>query len=235
MRIYSRFPEAFEEIKRDLKEMGVEVHTKTMQNKVIEGDPSYDTIELQNYIYTVTSPQLEDLQPTQPWADAEWLERLDGIQGNPVNPGEAWKFRREVWEEFLVPDMGTQEYEDGFEYTYSERFNYCQQVENVIERLRKDPASRQAYVSMWRPQDSRRLGRMRVPCSLGWLFQVRRDRLDMTYFMRSCDFHTHFQNDVYLACRLQGYIGKEIGYPPGHYTQYMGSLHMYRKDVPDTF
>ena len=227
MRIYDNFIEAFSEIARDLKEMGITHHTKTMQDKNIEGDVNFDTLELPNYIYTVTHPQLEDLQPTQPWADLDWKERLSGISGCAVNPGIAWEERSEIWEEFL--------HNGKFGYTYSERFAWHRQVDNVITRLKDDPGSRQLYVAMWTQSDSKYLGSIRVPCSLGWHFMYRGGKLNVTYFMRSCDFATHFQNDIFMAMKLQHHIAYSVGMEPGHYCHFMGSLHVYKRDVADVF
>jgi thymidylate synthase len=227
MRIYDNFIEAFSEIARDLKEMGVNHHTETMQDKDISEDPSFDTLELQNYIYTVITPRFSDLDPIQPWALAEWEERLSGIEGNAINPGIAWELRRDIWEEFL---------RDGkFDYTYSERFSRHLQVERIINRLREDSGSRQLYVAMWTQSDAVNLGKKRNPCSIGWLFQFRGGKLNMKYTMRSCDWATHFQNDVYLAMKLQHHVAHSAGMEPGHFCQDMGSLHVYKKDVADVF
>jgi thymidylate synthase len=227
MRIFKAFPEAFEEIRRDLKEMGIPVHTKTMQDKAIAEDADFSTLELQNYGYTVTNPKYEDLTPSQPWADADWVERMSGALGKPVNPGRAWELRREVWEEFLHGGK--------FAYTYAERLSQFEQVKNVIRALKADNNSRQLYVSMWHPMDSMKLGQFRVPCSLGWLFQYRRGQLDVTYMMRSCDFHTHFQNDIFMSMKLRDLIAAHAGLTPGFYSHFMGSLHVYSKDVAEVF
>lgn len=227
MRIYNNFTEAFSEIARDLKEMGINHHTETMQDKKIGDDPSFDTLELQNYIFTVTEPEFENLSPVQPWADMEWEEREQGIMGNPVNPGIAWELRRDIWEEFL--------HDGEFGYSYSERFDWHQQVRNVIDRLKEDPGSRQLYVAMWTQSDSKYLGSIRVPCSLGWHFMLRGGKLNMTYFMRSCDFATHFQNDIFMAMKLQQHIARQAGVKVGHYCHYIGSFHVYKKDVADVF
>jgi thymidylate synthase len=227
MRIFTDFNDAFGEIKRDLKEMGLLVRTKTMQDKNIEYDEDYQTFELMNYIYTVVNPRFEDINPTQPWADEEWIERLWGIEGAPVNPGLAYKRREEIWNEFL---------HDGcFAYTYSERFSCSVQVLDIIERLKEDRGSRQLYVVMWNYEDSDHLGTNRVPCSLGWHFMCREGLLHMTYFMRSCDFATHFQNDVYLSLKLQDYVSKKAGISIGRFTHFISSFHVYRKDVKDVF
>ena len=45
MRLYVKAEEAFEEIKRDLAEMGIWVRPKTMQDNIIEGNSDYETKE----------------------------------------------------------------------------------------------------------------------------------------------------------------------------------------------
>jgi hypothetical protein len=108
MRIYMNAKEAFEEIKRDLAEMGIWVRPKTMQDKIIEGDVNYETTELQNYCYTILNAKSEDIPGVdQPWADLEFEERIhdpylrapDGTPSEPhfLNPGKAWESRSEVW------------------------------------------------------------------------------------------------------------------------------------------
>lgn len=246
MRIYRNFVEATNEIKRELAEMSIVVHPKTYQDKNIEYDPRYDTFELQNYIYCVTSPNPDDLTPTRPWVDLELAERLEG--GGMCNPGEAWKTRPEVWTQFLQcpPDCIGERIDkkyceplpcsySRFSYTYDERMFF--QIREIISEIKSNPNSRQLYMSIWDPiSDIKNLGgKARIPCSLGYLFQVRRDQLNMTYLMRSSDFVTHWQNDVYLALKLQEYIAERTGYPVGMFTHYMGSLHVFRKDVEGVF
>lgn len=229
MRIFQNFPEAFSEIKRDLGEMGLNIRTNMMQDKKIIGDEDYTTKELMNYNYTVTCPLFQDLKPTQPWADAEWAERLQGVENDsPANPGEAWKLRPEIWDEF-IQDNGK------FAYTYGERFSMMSQVGNIIYQLQHDPNSRQCYISMWDPRDSIKLGTRRVPCSLGWHFMFREEALHMTYYMRSCDFATHFENDIYLSLKLQDYIACRAIMTRGRFTHSISSLHVYSKDVESVF
>jgi len=250
MRIFTKFPEAFGEIARELNEMGTNVTTASMQDK--QGE--FETLELMNYVYTVTDPKFEDLTPVQPWADAEWAERRAGIEGNPVNPGRAYRRRTDLdWSDYLEIDdvpfsthpsriahmdveaMHAHTSKVAFSYAYSERFSRFQQVRNVIARLKTDPASRQLVVGMWSMNDSTRLGQRRVPCSLMWHFLYRGGALHMTYFMRSCDFAAHFQNDVFLSLRLQEYVAEQTGLKRGHFAQFMSSLHVYRKDVRGVF
>ena len=57
----------------------------------------------------------------------------------------------------------------------------------------------------------------------------------MHYVMRSCDFNTHFVNDVYLAIKLLEYVANEVGMEVGSFTHTMFSLHVYKKDLKNVF
>ena len=216
--------------------MGIEVHTKTMQNKNIENDNNYATKELQFYSYMVLNPH-KDMDriyselPCQDWAIEEWKERQLGITGKPVNPGEAYKLRSEVWDEFLNK-------EGKFDYNYSERFALNSQVQKVIEVLKRDNLSRQAYISVWDPhKDPDYLGTAisRVPCSLSYLFQYRQGKLNMEYSMRSCDFSTHYKNDVFEALMLMAYVSDKTNLELGNFIHHIASFHIYNKDIKDVF
>jgi thymidylate synthase len=226
MRIYQNFKEALSEIKRDLAEMGIITHSKSYQDRIIKNNINFQTREITNYIYTVGRPKLNDLKPTQPWADAEFSER---VSGESVNPGQAYKYRNEVWFQFL--DVRGQ-----FSYTYSERLDLCDQVSRVVDRIREDQDSRQLYLSVWQTADVTRIGgQARVPCSLGYYFKVTQGRLDMTYLQRSADFVTHLENDIYLAYYLQTYMATRTELLSGNFTHWIGSLHIFQKDCKEIF
>lgn len=229
MRIYKNFTEAIPEIKRDVVEMGVKCHPHSYQDKDIADNPDFETLELQNYIYTVVEPDTDDLNPIQPWAMKEWVERVEGIIGKPVNPGKAWLHRFGVWKEFLQED-------NKFAYTYSMRLSRCQQVDRIAHRIKKDPESRQLFISIWDINDIEKLGGIsRVPCSLGYQIQIRKGALNITYLQRSCDLATHFVNDIYFANKLQRYLAKATEYQVGTFTHWMGSLHLFKRDAEGVF
>lgn len=239
MRIYINAEEMIEETKRDLAEMGIVVRPATMQDKYIKGNPDYETRELQNYSYCLLDAKSQEIPGvSQPWADAEFKERVtdpwvrcpDG-KGYPkfINPGKAWELRKEVWTEYL--------HEGKMAYTYNELIWNNDQVTKVINRLKEDPDSRQLWISLWDPEkDPNFLGGVsRVPCSLGYGLQVRDGKLNLHYVMRSCDFATHFRNDVYLAIKFLEWVAEKTGYPVGSFTHTIFSLHVYNKDVEGVF
>lgn len=241
MRIYVNAQEMIEETKRDLAEMGITVRPATMQDKYIKGNPDYETKELQNYSYCLLDARSADIPGvSQPWADAEFQERITDpwVRGEStkkpyvshfINPGKAWELRPEVWMEYM--------HEGKMAYTYNELIWNNDQVTKVIDRLKEDPDSRQLWISLWNPEkDPDFLGGVsRVPCSLGYAFQVRDGKLNLHYVMRSCDFATHFRNDVYLAIKFLEWVAEQTGYEVGSFTHTIFSLHVYNKDVEGVF
>jgi len=233
VRHFITFPEAQNEIKRDLAELGVRVHTETMQDKQIADDPDFETTELSNYIYTVTRPDYTEIEGLhEDWVAQEWEDRLVG----GLNPGRAWKTRKEVWEQFLERDKGQpMKGPSKFSYSYSERMG-GNHLQTIIDELKIHPTSRQLYLPVWKADpDERRRGERRVPCSLGYWFVQREGKIHITYMMRSCDFFTHYPNDVALANIMQHYVARKTNFEVGTFTHFIGSFHVYAKDVADVF
>lgn len=105
------------------------------------------------------------------------------------------------------------------------RFDYGD-LSDVIDLLKRDPFTRQAYLPVWFPEDTGAVHGERVPCSLGYHFVRNGSRLDCNYFMRSCDFFRHFRDDVYMAVRLAWWVHEKIGYE-GDWWPTIGRLNMF--------
>jgi thymidylate synthase len=220
MRIYETFPIALNEIKRELKEMGQKVTTQSVQNIV---EP-IEMMELQDYIYTVTKPNWTEIPvKSREWCDEEFKERVSGAM---INPGHAWKIRRQYWEKFLNKS-------GRFDYAYPERITM--NLDHVINALKKDIHTRRAYLSILGLSDVPDSFNKRYPCSIGYRFNFRQDRLNMTYLLRSSDYFEHLAYDLHLAHRLQCYVANQVGVQSGHFCHYVGSLHCFLRDVKDVF
>ena len=262
MRIYSNSFELMSELGRELNSYGQTVKPKTYQNKVIEGNEDFITKELICQQYCLTSlgdpVWLFVFSHSKEWADAEFQERITfEPNGEPWNPGEAWKLRRDLWEQFLVKEeisfVGNEthkEYHEIFEYTYSERimkpvyFNgtVMPKIRAIIQLLKSDQDTRKAVLNIYgtdnynEDEDSDHYdGSRRIPCSMYYDFLIRQNGkgekvLHICYHQRSSDFVTHFGNDVYLAWRLMEYVAKEVGVKPGYLYHTIDSLHSYKKD-----
>jgi len=219
-RIYKNMKESINEIERDIMEMGILVHPETMQNINVKDNPDYDTLEVQNYTFSIldTSDKdscIENLN----WCMAEFFERIDDSK-ETINPGEAWKLRESTWAPFLV--------EGKMDYTYHDRMNAFAQIHRVIKELRENPDTRQAIIHVNFPEDARGWRKSRIPCSMYYQFMIRRGKLDVIYNMRSSDFDTHFKNDIWLADELRKYIANEIEREVGIFHMNVGSLHRYK-------
>jgi len=227
-RIFKNCLEAQKEIERDLYEMGTEVQPSSMQDKVVVHDEEYLTKELQGYSYSILKfDDVNDLIDTTNgpekllWCTSDFEER---ISNDYINPGEAWKYRKEIWEEFL--------HDGKFAYTYNERIRT--QLDLVINELRIHPTSRQAIIEIHNNIiDIQNMGGIkRIPCSMFYQFLLRRDKLDIYYVMRSCDLLTHWPYDVWQAVHLLKYVAATVKVEPGKFMHYMTSLHAYKKDMP---
>lgn len=140
---------------------------------------------------------------------------------------EADQHRRSLREAF-VP--GLTRPHRGILYEYGD-------LNDVVALLREDPYTRQAYLPVWFPEDTGG-GSKRAPCTIGYHFLMRRERLDVTYHIRSCDFYKHFRNDVYFTVRLVVWALEKLrsadpawrDVHPGTFVMQIGSLHVFRSD-----
>lgn len=91
----------------------------------------------------------------------------------------------------------------GIRYEYGD-------LKDVVNHLAKDPYTRQAYLPIWFPEDTGVVFKGRVPCTLGYLFIMRENKLHITYYIRSCDLLRHFRDDVYLTTRLAEWVLEQL-------------------------
>lgn len=193
------------------------------------------------------------------WCSQEFNERIT----ENINPGEAWTIRENVWDNLFSkhrfaniltgntnPD-GTPERKHVrmFDYTYSERICYTgdgyeleeSNLDKVINILRNDPGTRRAIIPIYDLHDTQNISEdIRIPCSMYYSFMIRDDskgtpELHMTYKQRSCDFVTHFPNDVLLAIKMMEYVHNMLMWEMpllrmGYLYHTMDSLHIYQKD-----
>jgi hypothetical protein len=106
-------------------------------------------------------------------------------------------------------------------------FNKLDQIELAIEKLRRDPDSRQAVLSIWDPARDW-LKSKDVPCNSMVMFKVREGKLRMTVSNRSNDMllGAYGANVVQFSTLLK-YMAGRIGVGVGSYTQVSDSFHVY--------
>lgn len=219
--------EGIRKARKGLLKMGSVVKTQIWQGK--ENPPSF--IEFLHMSLCVPMAQSEEEASfetcaDQPWAKIHFGER---ISGEPLNPPPSHTMWRTKTEEYFSGDMP-----NAFSHSYPERLwpksllpsgirFETADLSTAVEVLKKDPTTRQCYIPLYFPEDlSASLAGERVPCTLGWHFIIRNDRLHCFYPMRSCDAIRHFHNDLYFANCLGLWLLESAGLSK---SVSMGSLH----------
>lgn len=178
------------------------------------------------------------------WCREHFEERVSGI---PTNPGESYK--RWPYAKFKSDDDFLR-HGDKFSHTYQERFwpkvagedpnNHgirygYGDLKDVIKQLKDNPLTRQAYLPIFFPEDTGAIEGQRVPCTLGYHFEIIDNNLTVNYFIRSCDAYRHFRNDIYFTARLLNHVylelrtvGIRVGL--GTVTMFISNLHLFVND-----
>lgn len=103
---------------------------------------------------------------------------------------------------------------------------WIEQLDYVLDTLRKDALSRQAIVNIWRDRPRRSND---TPCTLDWQFFVREGRVHMHGRMRSNDAWLGLPYDLYNFTQIQRWVAAQLGYGVGSYTHFVGSMHLYEE------
>lgn len=220
----------------------------------VSGSSIHDTYELLNVTFRMDMPQgpLDArlfILPDLPWAEDHFQER---VGGKPINPGKAeayWPYHRNAGD---LHKRAEQKYDHNYmermwcrqlSYLTKTESTYRERVDNwfsgyrfevgdlgsVVEMLKRDPLTRQAYLPIWFPEDTGATEGQRVPCSLGYHFIIRDGKLHLQYNLRSVEVYRHFRNDVYMAVRLAQWmvwsLREEMDLELGNLTMHMVSFH----------
>ena len=122
----------------------------------------------------------------------------------------------------------------GFDYTYGERINLypdtegnyaIDQLDYVIEKLKKDPSTRRAIAITWVPDWDDHA--KHVPCLQSVDFLYRARKLHMTAYFRSWDVKQAAPANMYGLARLLSYVSERVGVPAGSLTIFAASGHVY--------
>ena len=116
-----------------------------------------------------------------------------------------------------------------FHGAYGLRTNGQYQV--VLERLRDDPNTRQAVVTIWDPKLDLLPSKRDYPCTILHQFRIRDGRLNMSVYMRSNDVWLGAAYDFLQFSRVQIALASLLDVEVGAYNHHVGSLHIYESDV----
>ena len=103
------------------------------------------------------------------------------------------------------------------------------QYDAVIERLKDDPDTRQAVVTIWNPQLDLQTRKRDYPCTVLHQFRIRNNKLNMSVYMRSNDVWLGAAYDFFQFTQVQLAMASVLGIEPGTYNHHVGSLHIYEE------
>jgi thymidylate synthase len=104
------------------------------------------------------------------------------------------------------------------------------QLERILDRLRRDPSSRREVAIVSLPSDLKSDFRDQ-PCLVSLQFLVRADALDLIVAMRSQSAALVLPYDASLFMMLQCWMASALGTEPGRYMHFSGSLHIYEDEL----
>lgn len=231
----------------------------------IKGKPELVTKELENVSLQIPLPSetkdlVDVIRPNMPWAEDHFQERVSGRPLNPPPSASWWPYAQKGHAEHTDDN-------EQFSHTYPERFwpkkaglkekyqdtalpligirYHYGDLMDVVDLLHRSPSTRQAYLPVWFPEDTGAASNQRVPCTLGYHFLIRENRLNITYMIRSCDFVRHFRDDVYMAARLCQWVRHQLveregpddlpvpqGLTVGTLVMHVMSMHIFMGDIP---
>lgn len=244
---YTSFKELTIDIERDFFSKSRLENVEKWQGLNVKGKSFGNTYELINYAFTYNIPTSviarleEEITPNIPWANNHFLERVCGL---PLNPGK--EFANWPYYQSKERDSKFREKNKKFSHTYMTRL-WCPKLKgqeapwgnlgDVVNLLDREPSTRQAYITLWHPEDNGALNG-RVPCTLGYQFLLRGNHLHISYYIRSCDYLRHFRDDVYMAIRLGIWVIEELRkrnefwnkVSPGTLHMSIASFHMFEND-----
>jgi len=102
---------------------------------------------------------------------------------------------------------------------------HIDQIRDLLELLRRDPASRRQIVTAWNPGE---IGRMALaPCHCLFQTQVAAGRLNLQLYQRSADLFLGVPFNIASYALLTHMLARECGLEPGVFVWTGGDVHLY--------
>lgn len=158
-------------------------------------------------------------------SDAAWIKIFNKNFSSYEDPGAPW-----------YPNMHAAYGQRIFGYTTADRSGKSitvDQVACVVEKLRADPQTRQAVISLWHPVYDNLEISNDYSCNVTVMFDIRDDALNISIVIRSNDFIWGTPYNMLQFVHLQALIAGELGKRLGTYTVFCNNLHIYTDLYPD--
>lgn len=136
------------------------------------------------------------------------------------------------WDEWVLPD-GT----IGKSYGYQIKNQTYQmpdgrvldQMDYVLDQLKNSPGSRRIMTSFWKPEEVHE--KALQECAYETMWEVRKGKLYLHLFQRSCDVALGFIANTYQYNMLQRVVAHVLGYELGDFVHSIVDLHIYDRHL----
>ena len=182
-----------------------------------------DTKTLFNVGFAIHRPMLnaivtEQRKWSKEYAEAEWQWYLSGNR-NIKKLGKIYGKIPEIWKR-MADDEGNVNSNYGWQWKRN------QQIEHVINLLKRDKYTRQAAISIYDAKEHYDY-KNDTPCTYAVQFTIVDNRLNMCVTMRSNDLWYGFCNDQYQFSKLQEMVAERVNVDVGTYYHFAHNLHIY--------
>ncbi|HET9354760.1 MAG TPA: thymidylate synthase [Sphingomicrobium sp.] len=99
------------------------------------------------------------------------------------------------------------------------------QIERLVETIKRDPASRRQIVTAWNPGEIERMAL--APCHCLFQTQIAAGRLNLQLYQRSADLFLGVPFNIASYALLTHMLARECGLEPGVFVWTGGDVHLY--------
>ena len=156
------------------------------------------------------------------YAEAEWEWYLSGDR-NIKRLGDLYGKVPEIWKR-MANKQGNVMSNYGWQWYRGD------QISHVIRKLRTEPNTRHAAISIYDCKEHERY-KKDTPCTYAIQFTILNERLNMSVVMRSNDLWYGFCNDQYQFSNLQQLIADSLEIEVGTYYHFAHNMHLYNDKI----
>lgn len=196
-----------------------------VSNILRRGQKVGNTLELSNISFTITDITKNILTIRENFSLSYYLGESVWYGAGKNDVEFISKFGK-IWEKLSDDGLVNN---SAYGYILKRKHNF-DQIEKMIELLKKDPNSRRAVMNINIPNENV-IETKDEMCTIALQFLLRDGQLNMTGIMRSNDVSTGTPYDIFYFTELQKYVANELGVKYGTYTHFVSSVHIYDRDI----
>jgi len=199
-----------------------------MHDHIIQDGVNFgDTKALFNVGFYITNPLSNAITNKErkwniEYAEAEFQWYLSGDR-NITKLGKIYGKIPPIW-------IKMADNEGNVNSNYGHQWKRHYQLEKVIAKLKTNPSTRQACISIYDGKEHHEYS-TDTPCTYAVQFTILNDKLNMCVVMRSNDLWYGFCNDQYCFSELQKYVAEQLDMPVGVYYHFAHNMHLYNNKI----